>query len=308
MMATKSRPAKARPEPSAIPLDGESSVNQAAAPKALSPRKSSRPAKESSEPNPAPPDEEAIDWPHLRAVAEEYDALQGYRIAAANRASHLSESVLELNGIAQRTKEIEDDLGKVLERTYRQVVPVEIRAWQKAQAGIGELQMARLLGHLGHPRTATPFHWEGEGKNRVLIQDPPFERGVGQLWAYCGRTGDPERRKRKGMSADDAMKGGKPMLKMLTHLIAESMIKAGIRKLPDAPLEFSIETRVAITPWGEKYMEYRKLHAGFAWTPGHQHNAALHRIAKDMLLGLWVVSGPATVFAAPVVPSRGRAQ
>lgn len=190
---------------------------------------SARPAKPDASPRELAPGGQSIDgWRILRAVAEEYDALQMYRIAAGNRTSHASASVVELTDIAARTKLIEDELGKVLARTYRQMVPKAIRDWQKEQAGIGELQLARLLGHLGHPRIATPFHWVGEGAERTLVADEPFERTVSQLVAYCGRTGG--RAKRKGMTADEAMGLGKPRLRMITHLIAEGMIKAGVRQ------------------------------------------------------------------------------
>jgi hypothetical protein len=252
--------------------------------------RSARSAKRHAKPTEGPPGGQVTSgWRILRAVAEEYDALQGYRIAAGNRARYAE--VTELNDLSARTEGIEHSLGILLTRTYRQVVPAEIRAWQRAQLGIGELQLARLLGHLGHPRIATPHHWEGTGSDRELVDDEPYERTVGQLWAYCGRTG--ERRAAKGMSAEEAAQLGKPLLKMLTHLIAEAMIKAGVRQTskPNDADDYDLDARTAISPWGRLYLDQRKINAErLDWSRGHQHNAARHRVAKEMLKQLWLVS------------------
>lgn len=248
-----------------------------------------------------------VGWHYLRAAGDEYDAVQRARIRAGNRQDAFQrnagdalderhKSMAEMLGvdIAGQLQGLEDDVARALRRVYRKVVPDVIVQWQQAQLGVGDLQFARLLGHLGHPRIAEPSHWEGTGSDRILVAEEPFERTVSQLVAYCGRTGDPMRRKRVGMSAEEAFGGGKPVLKMLTFLIAEAMVKAGVRKLgePNDSVRYDIEARKAISPWGQMYLDLRREHfERLDWTPGHQHSAALHRIAKELVKELWRVAG-----------------
>jgi hypothetical protein len=116
-------------------------------------------------------------------------------------------------------------VGLAMRRSFRRAAP-EVVAWLKTDAtvGIGEHLLARLLGTIGHPVLAQPHHWEGEGADRVLVDDEPFKRNVAKLWAYCG-VGDPARKRRVGMTAEDATALGNPRAKMLVRLIAEGCIK-----------------------------------------------------------------------------------
>lgn len=113
----------------------------------------------------------------------------------------------------------EQHLKKMLLCTYRRVTPSAVIEWQKANFGIGDHLLARLLGQLGHPRIATPYHWEGPAGKRVLVADPSYERSLRQLYAYCG-VGAPERR-RKGMTQEEALALGNPRCKTLLWLIAK---------------------------------------------------------------------------------------
>src|SRR5205085_7998418 len=108
-------------------------------------------------------------------------------------------------------------------RSFRATAP-RLYKWSKDTPGVGEHLLARLLGAVGHPCVATPHHWEGEGSERVLVADEPFVRNVAKLWAYCGH-GDPTRRRKTGMSAEDAASLGNPKAKMLAHLMAETAMK-----------------------------------------------------------------------------------
>lgn len=115
-------------------------------------------------------------------------------------------------------------LALAMRKCYRRVVPKEIQEWQRSTPGIGEHLLARLLGIIGDPRIAQPYHWEGTGKNREQIADEPFERNVAKLWAYCGH-GDPTRRRQRGMDVDTAMSLGNPRAKTLVYLLAEGCMK-----------------------------------------------------------------------------------
>ncbi len=163
----------------------------------------------------------------LRILAESYADIQQQRIRSRNR--------MERGGVDPGYFAAELDALDGLEngarlsmlRAYRKLVRSElpaVDAWQKAEFGIGEHLLARLLGHMGHPRIANPCHWEGDGADRILVADATFERRVSDLWSYCGH-GDATRKRRKGMTAEDAFALGNPKVKMLVHLLAEASMK-----------------------------------------------------------------------------------
>jgi hypothetical protein len=162
----------------------------------------------------------------LRIWAESYEDVQRARIACENRMERggVPPEVFATQRAALRAAEHELKLG--MGRCYRRVVPAGIRAWQESTFGIGAHLAARLLGALGHPRIATPFHWEGDGADRTLVADEVFERSVRQLWQYCGH-GAPLRR-RKGMTVEEAFELGSPRCKMLVHLLAEASMKCRV--------------------------------------------------------------------------------
>lgn len=210
-------------------------------------------------------------WLELRVWAECFDDTQKARIACANRmlrgGIHPDLFVSQIGALEAAEHEVA--LG--LRRCYRRVVPAPIIAWQRETRGVGEHMLARLLGALGHPVLAQPYHWTGEGSERELIADPPFERTVAQLWSYCG-VGDATRKRRKGMSADEAMALGNPRCKMLVRLLAEASMKSR-------------------GPHREHYDAGRELYLERSdWTDGHRHAAALRLTGKAMLADLWAVA------------------
>jgi hypothetical protein len=162
----------------------------------------------------------------LRMWAECYDDAQKARIACSNRMTigGLPPEVFEAQLATLVAAEHQFKLA--LGRCYRRTVPAGVREWQTGTFGIGAHLLARLIGALGHPRIATPFHWEGEGDKRTLVADEVFERSVRQLWTYCGH-GEALKR-RKGMTAEDAFGLGSPRCKMLVHLLAEASIKCRV--------------------------------------------------------------------------------
>lgn len=224
----------------------------------------------------------------LRLWAESYEDAQSARISCENRMLRGNvqpeDFALQLDAI----KIGEMVCKKAMKGAYRKAAPKGVIAWQKGATGVGEHLLARLLGVVGHPVIATPYHWEGEGSQRELIADLPFERTVSQLWSYCG-TGDAARKRAKGMSANDAMALGSPRAKMLVHLIAEGCIKAGVRKIEGVEGSPSTATRTAISEYGKVYLERRDKTAGREdWTDGHRHNDALRIVGKRVLRDLWV--------------------
>lgn len=212
-------------------------------------------------------------WAELRLLAEMFEDAQKARIACTNRVGSSSIDPDLTEGLVAALKSTEAEMGKALRAQYRRSVPEPIRQWQDVTRGIGEHMLARLLGVIGHPVLAQPYHWEGEGAERVLVADPPFRRNVAKLWAYCGH-GDPGRKRAKGMNADAAAALGNPRAKMLTHLLAEAVIKSS-----NADYRAVYDDRRNHT--AEAHPE---------WTKGHSHNDALRVVGKHILRDLWVAS------------------
>lgn len=125
---------------------------------------------------------------------------------------------------------------------------------------------------------------------RQWIVDAYYNRGVAQLWSYCG-VGDPARSKiPKGAVQAELLARGKPRAKKQLYLIGTGLLKSGIR------------SKEPVTEWGELYVRMREKYAdrihidacppchakaGQAWRPGHQHMAALRKMEKELLKAMW---------------------
>lgn len=176
----------------------------------------------------------------LRVLAEMFYDAQENRKRVANRAGRFAQAegtpdkhVLPewLAFEIANAEHEEKRLGKLLVAQYHDVAPKGVITWQESSPGIGAHLTARLLGHLGHPRVAEPYHWEGTGAKRHLVADEPYERSVSQLWAYCGH-GDPERRG-FSKSAEENFAAGSPTLKMLVWNMATCAFKQPGRSIKD---------------------------------------------------------------------------
>lgn len=227
----------------------------------------------------------------LRIWAKMHEDAQKARIACTNRAERGGVDTESYTAQLAAMRTAETEMAKALHLCFRRDAPPGVVAWQKANPGIGEHLLALLLGVIGHPVYATPYHWEGKGRgNRVLVADEPYERSVSQLWSYCGH-GDPNRKRRKGMTAAEATALGNPDAKTLTHLLAKSCIQAGIRKPKDAPKKFSPDTRKPISRYGQVYYDRRvKTWDRQDWTAGHKQNDALRIVGKAILKDLWLAA------------------
>lgn len=214
----------------------------------------------------------------LRVWAEMYEDAQKARIACANRIGRGGVDPLPYMAQLKALEAAEHGVALAMRRCYRASIDPEVVTWQKATRGIGEHLLARLLGIIGHPVHTTAHHWEDKGAERKLIDDGPMERSVSQLWSYCGH-GDATRKRRAGMTAEEAAATGNPRAKMVVHLIAESVVKAR-------------------GPHRVFYDERRMDTVDRGWTPMHSHNDALRILGKAILKDLWLASrdvhGPKT--------------
>lgn len=196
-------------------------------------------------PNPTPCAVGGEAYLELRYWAESFQDAQEHRIRCENR---FKRGGVDFNMFEAQFDVIvaaENELRKSLVVAYRKLARAELPTvyqWQRDHFGLGEYLIGRLLGHLGHPALATPSRWTTSppddhecnpnrcGSGRHLVADPPFVRTLSQLRAYCG-VGDPTRTKRKGMTADDAMALGNPVLKKVLWLLASGTIKVSADKL-----------------------------------------------------------------------------
>lgn len=171
--------------------------------------------------------------------------------------------------------------------------------WAQTVTGCGDKQFARLIGTTGDPYIRSDV-----GVSGVLS----MPRTLSQWRSYCGH-GDPARRPFKGMSQADAKALGNPVAKMRAHLIAESIVKASVRKLDAADDKdgYDVANRKATSALGQVYLDARaayadRVHAdrcvrcgpsghpalpGSPWSPKHQNAAAQRLVAKTFLDDLW---------------------
>jgi hypothetical protein len=175
----------------------------------------------------------------LRQAAEMYADHQNLRIVSDNRIRSLTVHPEAYALHSEMLHDLEKGLSRNLIRIYRDTAPTGVLEWQAQTVGVGEHMIARLLGHLGHPRLAVPKYWarnitigdaefgDAENPKRMLVDGDPFLRSVSQLWQFCGH-GAPSRR-RAGMTQEEAFALGNPHCKMLLHLIAESVVKGQVR-------------------------------------------------------------------------------
>lgn len=235
-------------------------------------------------------------WRDLRIAAELFRDAMDFRIAQENRINHAPIMIDHRVAAIGAIRKAEAMCKATMVATYEEVTPMKVREWVEHTPGLGAPSMARLLGHLGHPRRATPAHWEGSGTKRVLIPDPPYERTIGQLWQYCGH-GDPRRsRPGKGATAEEVFACGSPTLKMIVHLIAANTMRSKdgqdgmYRKIYDSERD-RFADRVHASPCVRCGPSGRPAAEDTPWKPGHQMAAALRRVGKEILRDLWILAG-----------------
>lgn len=211
----------------------------------------------------------------------------------------LEETAPEVQGLRSLLGSLDGLEHKAIKSLEKRIKINPLGPWIKEQKGLGFKQAARLLAVIGDPYLRMWVDDDGE------LQYAP--RTVGQLRAYCGH-GDPSLVRRKGMTRAEVFQMGNPTAKMRLWNISQSLVKQGVRKLEDAPTEFSPETRTAVSPWGQVYLDRRaatadRLHSaecrrcgpsgtpaqpGSPWSAAHKQADALRVVGKEVLKGLWL--------------------
>lgn len=254
----------------------------------------------------------------LRQAAEMFKDHQAGRIAQAGRIRSLTINVTDgYAEYAASMESMEAYLSKRLVAIYREVVPLGVQDWAKQTTGIGKTSphmLARLMGHLGHPRLAIPKYWVSQGENgagprRELMVGDAYLRSVGQLWQFCGH-GSPKRL-RKDMPQEEILAMGSPVLKSVVHLLAENVVKAQVRKG-----EAIGELGAVYLATKERYrsrghngpcpgghsmvagkvvrvrckVDGRYADEGDPFQDSHLHAIALRKLGKEILRDLWVAA------------------
>jgi hypothetical protein len=263
-------------------------------------------------------------WQLRTASRNYYDAYRlTTRISNRLRALARDGEAFDINLHAQldAANDMKTASGKILTRIYRGLAPEPVRKYQSATLGIGEVWMARLIGEVGDFKVYTEAWWETpEADSRPRSDNPELDAiedeelaspkrvlaigdvrttGVRELWAYCGH-GDPELRRRRGQSQDEALAGGNPTAKMIVHQMAEFALRSN-----GAPDKNGKER--GATPYYWAYVRDRKhaeeLHPD--WKRGHVYNHAVRLTGKWILKDLWRVQhGWEPVFGAQTPDTR----
>jgi hypothetical protein len=135
----------------------------------------------------------------LGLLAANVDDLEGVRIALQNRIRQATQTTVDADGhmrglgldernpyvadltaVLQQAQDVEAAAVRSLRRAMRRH---PLGPWVKAQRGLGEKQVARLLHAIGDP------YWRPElvtVTNEQVLIDPARPRRVSELWAYCG--------------------------------------------------------------------------------------------------------------------------
>ena len=256
--------------------------------------------------------------PELGLLAQQLDDIEGLRKAQENRLRIFTRTDADKDG-EQRgfmldednpvviTCQINLDQLRIIE--HKTVLALQkamrrnpLNEWRQTQLCIGEKTLARLLNTIGDP---------------YVRLDDYTPRTVSQLWAYCGlhtlpdpsRHSDTHEANGSGLiPAGDHMKfdnqGGNvsgthnvaakrmkgvkanwsTLAKTRVYLLAESCVKAGVRKDENGERYAKDDSEYA-----QLYIDRRK-HTAVThpeWTPLHSQNDALRIVSKRILRNLW---------------------
>lgn len=215
---------------------------------------------------------------------------------------HSHPDVARLAGIASALRALEHDAELGLKRAMRRCA---LHPWVATQVGLGDKQVARLLGAIGDP------YWH-------LAEDRP--RTVSELWAYSGlhvlpsghvgydahlstaagaalpadhEPPDTQERTVGGNQTSDPARGP------LGTQIQSGGVAARRSRGQKANWSTEAKTRAylcatscikqAASPYRAVYLGRREHTATTHpdWTPGHSHNDALRIASKAILRDLW---------------------
>lgn len=197
-------------------------------------------------------------------IGERLDDLEGARIRFGNQVAAMEREIGTATPFLYEALAGAHDLEK---RCEKELVRIwrdhPLAPWASEFHGLGEKSIARLIAIVGDPA----------------------DRRKDQLRSYCG-SGDPNRKKRAGMSQEEAFRLGNPRAKKQAWLISTSLLRAGHRDAYDARRALTTdktheETCVRCGPAG------KPAQPGSPWSLAHQHADGLRLLRKWFLDELW---------------------
>jgi len=210
----------------------------------------------------------------IRTLGNLLDDLERVRVMNGNRIDTMQDPERGIGVVHPALPLVQDSLKAIeheaeleLKRIWRKH---PLRAWANDYPGVGEKLIARLIAEIGDP---------GERPNPA------------KLWAYCG-LGDPARKRKAGMTQEEAFKLGNPKAKKVCWLIGESFVKVnkgpGRECYDAARLKYAdrVHEKVCVRcgPAGKPALP------GSPWSLKHQHEAAKRYAVKQFLKELWIAS------------------
>lgn len=246
---------------------------------------------------------------NLIAFVRFWEEEQRHRIRVGNMIGALERAGGDVNpDLATARKfvqKVEDSIKVPIEMEWRKH---PLYQWQQSIPGFCLHDAAVLVAMLdGDPYIAYPKRQitkaeakelgleipkkkDGSDMERWIIPaGDPYPRTVSQLWAFCG-VGKPGRRE-KGMSQEDALALGKPLLKARMRGIAErlKMNHNPHFEAVYAAARTRVENRNHEKPCPQCGGKGKGPAAeGTPWRDGHKHAHALRIVAKQFLLELWI--------------------
>jgi len=247
------------PAPSLPPTPNRSSGRDTISAKAI-------PLTETTPPTPSP---ELL--ASIKTLGNLLDDLERVRIMNGNRVAALEReyggSIPHLDIIAKQLRAVEHEAQLELVRMWRKH---PLAPWAKSIQGVGEKSIARLIADIG---------------------DPGDRPNVAKLWAYCG-VGDPARKRRKGMTQQEAFAMGNPHAKKMCWLISEAFVKnrnSPYRAVYDNRRQ-ATANRVHDTVCVRCGPAGKPAAPGSPWSLKHQHEDGKRIAVKIFLKDLWIAS------------------
>lgn len=204
--------------------------------------------------------------PNLSMLAATLDDLENDRIRIDNRvrsmkaegANKTDDTFILLSNLADEKLTHEKLVIKELNKTLKSC---DLHPWIKAQKGLGDKTVARLLHSIGDP------YWHN-------VEERP--RTVSELWAYVGYRVDAgqTQQRRKGVQSNWNGEARKRI-----YLIAETCMKTGTKG-------------GGVSRYRQIYLDRRARTAVTrpTITDGNSHADALRVLGKEILKDLWIES------------------
>jgi len=156
----------------------------------------------------------------------------------------------------------EDAARRVVVETLASTAPRRLLEWAKAEPGVGDITLGRLLGEIGHPRIYQPMTWienpdwdsdkpsTAENPKRLCVPNgDPKLRTVAMLWQYS-RVGDalthPRHFKALEVEPTQAalLAAGSPRVRTRLFVVTDTIVRQSFRFRSDREATSDDQARI----------------------------------------------------------------